>query len=487
VARLTGGQFAILFLGSSERTIGDLCEAIRKTIALPINLDMQEIFLTACIGVSHNRESGLTAEQLLKEATIALYEAKRRGSGMIEVFSTSMRDDRAELVVREAELRRAIERNEIEVHFQPIARLADMNLAGFEALVRWRHPAMGLLAPESFIDLAEQTGTIKEIGRAVLIEAGRQLGIWQRSFRQTETLFVAVNISSAQLIEPTLIDDIAQLLHREALSSNSLKIEVTESLVMEHPELAVQVLQRLKELGVGLSCDDFGTGHSSLSSLRKLPFDTLKVDRSFIASDATDERSTAILEAIIAMAHAIGLVIVAEGIESQDQVDRLGALNCDLGQGYFIGRPMTAKQVTDALAGLPYTASSGRTAITWLWEKAAKDPAPTPLTVEMTAAAIEESRGKGTMEHVPVAVEKVASEAAVILAEPETEIAKTTVPPLGLAPKAPRTVKLPEENTTTAAPIAAENRSRRARKRRKRLPADEQAKRAAKKLPSAPH
>ena len=185
-------------------------------------------------------------------------------------------------------------------------------------------------------------------------EAGRQLGIWQRAYRPAEPVFVAVNISSAQLIEPSLLDDVKQVIARENLQRGSFKIEVTESLVMQYPERAAQILERFGELGVGISCDDFGTGYSSLSSLRKLPFDTLKVDRSFIAADAQDQRSVIILDSIIAMAHALGLVIVAEGIENQDQVDRLGELGCDYGQGFFIGKPMTAKQVNDALAGLPY-------------------------------------------------------------------------------------------------------------------------------------
>ena len=494
IARLPGSQFAILFLASeSERTIAALSKAVGKAVALPITLDGQEIFLTACIGVAHNREPGLSAEQLLKDAALALYEAKRRGGGTMEVFTSAMRDDRAELVVLESELRRAIERNEIEVHYQPIARLADMNLAGFEALVRWRHPALGLLAPESFVGLAEQTGMIKDIGRAVLNEAGRQLGIWQRSFRQAEPVFIAVNISSAQLIETSLIDDIALILHREAVSGKSLKVEVTESLVMRYPELAGRILGRLKELGVGLSCDDFGIGHSSLSSLRKLPFDTLKVDRSFIAADAEDERAMVILESIVAMAHALGLMIVAEGIESQEQVDRLGALNCDLGQGYFIGRPMTARQVTDALAGLPYTGSSGRTAITWLWEKASKDPVSDPLTSEVTTAGIEESHVQQAKSNT--ATEKIMAEATAIVPAAEAETAKSTVPPLGSSPMAPRALKpageiaiateQPDANGKEAKGDAAE--PRKPRKRGKRPAADPQAKRPVKKIQAPPH
>ena len=393
VARLPGDQFAVMFAEQpGGRDVEAFAAALLKSIGRPITIDGQEYFLTVSIGIAHVREPGIGAEQLMKDAALALYEAKRRGSQSVEIFSPGMRDDRAELVVLEAELRRAIERNEIEVHYQPIARLADMHLAGFEALVRWRHPVLGLLSPESFVGLAEQTGMIVDIGRAVINEAGRQLGIWQRAYRPAEPVFVAVNISSAQLIEAGLIEEIKQVLHRENLLRGSFKIEVTESLVMQYPERAGQILDRLRELGVGIACDDFGTGYSSLSSLRKLPFDTLKIDRSFIADDAQDHRAAVILETMIAMGRALGLGIVAEGIEDQEQVDRLGFLGCDYGQGFFIGRPMTAKQVNDALVGLPYASSSGRTAITWLWERAVKDPPPVPKHRRVTAADIEAAR-----------------------------------------------------------------------------------------------
>ena len=393
IARLPGDKFAILFREQDgARDAGEFAAELLKAVARPITLDGQEFFLTASMGLAHVRDPAMTAEQVMKDAAVALYEAKRRGSGTIELYNPAMLDERAELVVLEQELRRAIERNEIEVHYQPIARLADLHLAGFEALVRWRHPALGLLAPESFIGLAEETGMIRDIGRAVLNEAGRQLGIWQRAYRPAEPVFVAVNISSAQLIEPNLLDDVKQLIGRENLQRGSFKIEVTESLVMQYPERAAQILERLGEQGVGISCDDFGTGYSSLSSLRKLPFDTLKVDRSFIATDAQDQRAVIILDSIIAMGHSLGLMIVAEGIENQEQVDRLGELGCDYGQGFFIGKPMTAKQVNDALAGLPYASTSGRTAITWLWERALKDPPPVPTLRRVTAEDIEEQR-----------------------------------------------------------------------------------------------
>ena len=390
IARLPGDKFAVLFHEiPGKRDVVAFADVLAKAVARPIKLDEQELVLTASIGIAQFRGEDVNAEALMKNAAIALYEARRKGRQGVELFVPTMVDERAELVILEAELRRALERNEFEVHYQPIARLADMQLAGFEALVRWRHPVMGLLAPESFISLAEETGLIRDIGRVVLNEAGRQLGIWQRAYRTTEPAFVAVNLSSSQLIEPSLIDDVKQIINREGLLRGSLKIEVTESLVMQYPERAVQILERFRELGVGLSCDDFGTGYSSLSSLRKLPFDTLKVDRSFIAQEGQEQRAAIILSSIIAMGHELGLTVVAEGVESQEQVDRLGELGCDYGQGYFIGKPITAKQVNDALAGLPYAFSSGRTAITWLWERGQKDPAPEAMLRPMTGRDLE--------------------------------------------------------------------------------------------------
>lgn len=390
VARMPGDQFAILFHQVPGRQdVEAYSEVLLKSVGLPIVIDDQEFFLTASIGIAQVGPETRDAAQSLREASVALYEARRRGTQAIELFNPQMVDDRAELVLLEAELRRAIERNEIEIHFQPIARLSDMQLAGFEALVRWRHPSLGLLAPESFLGLAEETGMIRDIGRVVLNEAGRQLGIWQRAHRSSETIFVAVNISSSQLIEPGLLDDIRQIINRESLVRGSLKIEVTESLVMQYPERASQLLERFRESGIGLSCDDFGTGYSSLASLCRLAFDTLKVDRSFIVPDAEDERASVILQSIIDMAHALGLTIVAEGIESQEQVDRLGQLGCDFGQGFFIGKPLSAKQISDAFGALPYARSSGRTAITWLWERAQKDPAPEPRLVKVTSSEPE--------------------------------------------------------------------------------------------------
>ncbi len=386
VARLPGDQFAILLDNTNmPRDPATFAKTLRRAVSVPIRLREQEVFLTASIGIANARESGPTAEDLLRDAAVALYEAKRRGKDSAELFRPTMRDDRNELVTLESDLRRAVERGEIEVHYQPIARLSDMDLAGFEALVRWRHPSLGLLGPERFLKVAEQAGLIKDLGRHVMIESGRQLGIWQRAFRPTQPLFVSVNVSSSQLVGSALVEDVQTILARESIIRDTFKIEVTESVVMENPELAAQILDRLKLLGVGLSCDDFGTGYSSLSNLRRLPFDTLKIDRAFLEAEMVDERAYIILRNIIALAHDLGLVLVAEGIESQENIDRLSALGCQYGQGFFIGQPMTAKQVIDALSGVPYSGSK-KNVMTLLWERmvgdktgARKEPAIEPL------------------------------------------------------------------------------------------------------------
>jgi diguanylate cyclase (GGDEF)-like protein/PAS domain S-box-containing protein len=436
VARLPGDQFAILIPNANpNRNIARFADVVRTAIAQPINMRPREIFLTASIGVARYRQLGLTAEQFLKDAAIALYEAKRRGNESIQFFQTSMRDDRGELVALEGELRRALERNEIEVHYQPIARLRDMELAGFEALVRWRHPVLGLLAPEAFLGIAEQTGLIKDIGRFVLNEATRQLGIWQRGYRPNDPVFMAVNVSSSQLLETDLVSDVGAAIIREAVYRHTLKIEVTESVVMQYPERAAGLLDRIKQLGVGLACDDFGTGYSSLASLRNLPFDTLKVDRSFIVPDPDDDRAAVILEAIIDLAHNLGLTIVAEGIEDQAQVDRLGTLLCDYGQGFFIGQPMTARQVSETLGGLPYAPERSRTTISTLWETS-HTVAETPVAdAQVSTSAIERAAAEQSHE--------ARLEQIVTLATPRPAVEVSMIPRPGVAPLAPRLVYPP--------------------------------------------
>ena len=369
LARLPGDQFGmVLQTGRSKPDIRAMTEQIRRTIAQPVRVRAQEIFLTGSLGIAAPRPGRMAAEDVLKDAEVALYEAKRRGKDTIEFFRPGMHDDRGQLLLIEQDLRRAIERSEIEVVYQPIMRLGDRELAGFEALVRWRRNGE-LLQPAAFLGIAEDTGIIRELGRYVLNEAARQLGIWQRAFRPSDPLFVAVNVSSAQLVNNELVDEVRALLAREDIRSGTLKLEITESLVMENPELSAKVLARLHQLGVGLACDDFGTGYSALANLRRLPFDTLKIDRSFLDVEPEDEQASIILEAIILLAHDLGLSVVAEGVENGAQVARLNELECDYAQGFFIGEPVTAKQVIEALGGLPYNVAQRRTGMAAFWDR----------------------------------------------------------------------------------------------------------------------
>ncbi|QPC42129.1 EAL domain-containing protein [Kaustia mangrovi] len=363
LARLVGDQFGIILDTTRlQMPMEAYVDELRKTIAQPIPLRPREVFLTASIGVAGLRAEVERPEDLFHDAEIALYEAKRTGRDAAIFFRPVMRDQRYHRVVLEADLRRALERNEIDVVYQPIMRLGDMKLVGFEALVRWHHITHGTLEPEAFIKLAEETGVIMDLGSYVLNEAARQLGIWQRAFRPHDSLFVTVNLSSRELITRDLVDEVKTLLNREDLAPGSLKLELTESVVMENPELSVQILQKLRQLGIGIACDDFGTGYSSLGHLARLPFDMLKIDRSFLELEQDEEETTQIiLDTIVMMAHDLGMDVVSEGIETAEQAAWMGRIGCDFGQGYQFSEPLSARQVVDMLgAGGTLAARWGR-------------------------------------------------------------------------------------------------------------------------------
>jgi diguanylate cyclase (GGDEF)-like protein len=354
VARISGSQFAVLVVEAiARRSAITLAQEISKALAAPIELPQQDVFLTSSVGISNPSNRGVTAVMLHQQAASALLEARRRGGAQIVSFDSGMKDERAAQLSLESDLRRAMANDEIEVLYQPISHLSTLDIAGFEALARWRHPTQGLLQPAQFIDMAEQAGMISEIGQIVLSQAARQLGVWQRVLRRDKSFFVSVNISPSHMMEQNFLEQVQMILGREGLLENSLKIEVTESLIMRHPERAARLFERLRSVGVGLACDDFGTGFSSLSSLRDLPFDTLKIDRSFIAPESFDNRSSMIITTITELAHSLGMNVVAEGIEAQAQIDKLAALGCDLGQGYLIGLPMAAADVTNMFTVLP--------------------------------------------------------------------------------------------------------------------------------------
>ncbi len=342
LARLSGDQFAVILLSEreSERVIA-FAESLRKALRAPITFNDREIFLTASIGVALADGQAHRTEEVLKDAELAMYHAKRIGGDRIELFKPSMRARKTDRLTLELELRRALERDEITILYQPIVRLDDRSIAGFEALARWDHPKMGRTSPSEFIAIAEEIGLIVDLGMSVLERTARQLSTWQRTVRQRNPIFASVNLSSRQLLRQDLIHDLRTVMARSSLARGTLKLELTESLVMENPEHAAQILQRIRDLGAGLALDDFGTGHSSLAYLQRFPFDTIKIDQSFVRANGKGSRPV-ILRSIIALAHDLGMEVVAEGAETDSDAVELSQLGCEYAQGYYFGEPMSA-------------------------------------------------------------------------------------------------------------------------------------------------
>jgi diguanylate cyclase (GGDEF)-like protein/PAS domain S-box-containing protein len=345
LARLSGDQFGLLLLSErdSERVIS-FAETLRKGLRAPITFNDREIFLTASIGVALPDGQQHRNEEVLKDAELAMYHAKRIGGDRIELFKPSMRARKTDRLALESELRRALERDEITILYQPIVRLEDRTVAGFEALARWDHPKMGRTSPSEFIAIAEEIGLIVDLGMFVLERTARQLSTWQHTVRRRDPIFASVNISSRQLLRQDLIHDLRTVISRASLARGTFKLELelTESLVMENPEHAAQMLQRIRDLGAGLALDDFGTGHSSLAYLQRFPFDTIKIDQSFVRANGKGTRPV-ILRSIIALAHDLGMEVVAEGAETDADAVELYQLGCEYAQGYHFGEPMTAE------------------------------------------------------------------------------------------------------------------------------------------------
>ncbi|MCX5579599.1 EAL domain-containing protein [Kaistia terrae] len=344
LARISGDQFAFLLISESEpERIAGFADSVRRTLRAPISFGDKEIFLTASIGIAMHDSKQSEALEIIKDAEIGMYYAKRLGGDRIEAFRPALRQHGADTLTLEADLRRAIGREEIKVLYQPIVRLEDRTIAGFEALVRWDHPQHGRIPPAEFIPLAERNGLIIPLGLFVLERAAKQLSDWQEQLGRDVPLFVSVNVSSRQLLRHDLINDVKSVLSRSAVTRGSLKLELTESLVMENPEYAAQVLTRIRELGAGLSLDDFGTGYSSLSYLQRFPFETLKIDQSFVRGPSAKQKRV-ILRAIIGLAHELEMDVVAEGAETEDDALDLYDLGCEFAQGFLFGQPMTAPE-----------------------------------------------------------------------------------------------------------------------------------------------
>ena len=351
LARLAGDQYGLLLLSEREpERITAFADTIRRTLRAPIAFNDREILLTASIGIVLADGEPRERDEVLKDAELAMYHAKRIGGDRIEVFKPAMRARKSDRLTVETELRRALERREISLLYQPIVWLEDRTVAGFEALMRWEHPKLGRMGPSDFIPVAEESGVIVELGLFALTETARQLAAWQRSTRRRYPVFASVNVSSRQLLRHDLIQDVRSVLARSALARGTLKLELTESMVMENPEYAAQMLTRMRELGAGLALDDFGTGHSSLAYLQRFPFDTIKIDQSFVRASGKNKQRPVILRSIIALAHDLGMDVVAEGAETDADVAELYQLGCEYAQGYVFGEPMTAAEAQKLLS-----------------------------------------------------------------------------------------------------------------------------------------
>src|SRR5207302_3351475 len=303
--------------------------------------NVRESFLAASLGIARPDGQPHRTEVVLTDAELEMYDAKRFGGDGIEVFKPSMRARKTDRLTLESELRRALEREEITILYQPIVRLEDRTVTGFEALARWDHPKMGRMSPSDFIAIAEEIGLIVDLGLFVLERTARQLALWQRATRNREPVFASVNVSSRQLLRQDLIHDLRSVIARSGIARGTLKLELTESLVMENPEHSAQMLTRIRELGAGLALDDFGTGHSSLAYLQRFPFDTIKIDQSFVRASSKGTRPV-ILRSIISLPPDLGMEVRAEGAEPDSDAVELYQLGCEYAQGYAFGEPMSA-------------------------------------------------------------------------------------------------------------------------------------------------
>jgi diguanylate cyclase (GGDEF)-like protein len=336
-ARLGGDEFAIILENCTD--INEIIERIQQELKLPFNLNGQEIFASASIGAIANTTSYERPEDLLRDADTAMYKAKAGGKARHAVFDIAMHDQVVALLQLETDLRRAVENCEFQLYYQPIVSLSNNKIIGFEALIRWQHPHRGLIYPAEFIPIAEETGLIIPLGKWVLREACRQMRVWQQQFPMNPPLTISVNFSVKQFAQTDVVEQITQILQQTNFDARSLKLELTESVLMESPESVAVVMQQLKALGVSLSLDDFGTGYSSLSYLHRFPIDCLKIDRSFI-SNIGNCYDWEIVRAIVMLSIALEIDAIAEGVETEEQLAKLRILDCKYAQGYFFSQPL---------------------------------------------------------------------------------------------------------------------------------------------------
>ncbi len=345
LARLGGDEFVLLLTEMLD--INDaiqVAERIQSDLIEPFNLSGNEVFISASIGIALSTDGHKRAEDMLRDADIAMYRAKAKGKARYQVFNQAIRTQATTRLQIETEIRSALERGEFELHYQPIMNLETQGLSGFESLVRWRHPKRGMISPDDFIPAAEENGLILPLGNWILEESCRQMLEWQNVYPRASELVVSVNLSSKQFLQTNLAAQVARTLKTTGLSARSLKLEITESYLMDNSEKAVKIMNRLRSLGVEMSLDDFGTGYSSLSYLHRLPVNSLKIDRSFISRMTESEENYEIVRTIVKLAKNLKMYVVAEGVETAEQLAQLTRLHCSQGQGYFFSKPLEAER-----------------------------------------------------------------------------------------------------------------------------------------------
>lgn len=351
VARLGGDEFTILLDDiKGPDDANRAAERLMKALAPPFFVAGKEIFTSISIGIALGNTAYEEPEDMLRDADTAMYRAKSLGKARFEVFDADMRASVMARLQLETDMRRALERNEFRNFYQPIVALDSGHVVGFEALVRWQHPTRGMIGPEEFIFVAEETGLIRDLGWWSLREACRQMSTWRALSKAYLDLTMSVNVSAKQLLQPHLVEEMRKLLTETALPPEALKLEITESAVMADPAAAAEMLQRIKSLGIRLAIDDFGTGYSSLSYLHRFPLDTLKIDRSFISGDGEGSEGMEIARTIMPMAKTLRLDVVAEGVETVEQVGLLRRLQCKYAQGYFFSKPLAPEEVPPVLS-----------------------------------------------------------------------------------------------------------------------------------------
>lgn len=347
ISRFSGDQFALMLLSEQEPArIAAVAESIRQAVQAPIGFAQREIILTASVGLITWTPAQASATEMVKDAELAMHYAKRFGGNRIEPFRPAFRSSGSDKLQVESDLRRALERREFSLAYQPIVRLEDRTVAGFEALLRWDHPRRGTIPPSEFVPIAESCGLIVQLGHFAMQQAAEDLVMWQQQISDAP-LSVSVNLSSRQLIRRDLVSDVRSVLARANLKPRCFRLELTESLVMDNPEQTAHVLRELKKLGIGLSLDDFGTGYSSLAYLTRFPFDTIKIDKSFV--DDTSPKRTVLLKSMVNMGHELGLSVVAEGIADENDALELRQMGCEYVQSFMFGPPVPADAVLKLL------------------------------------------------------------------------------------------------------------------------------------------